>query len=901
MDIGYDTFQLQPTPLKGRSPLPSELSSPRGASLFYLKEPPLPIFQPSPKRPSDAATSTYLSSPADSLRPQSAGLNFPVSPFGIASPINGYGGRSVNTPIESSFAPILDGHSRISPTNLSAAAAAARGESTTTVRNRHFSSLFSRIESIKANPNTFVDGVPASQAPMPSSYELQDSCHAASPDPGLSSHDAGLGLGGGSPLQLRPPNRSGFGTGRSPGSRRPGLRRALNFGSSPDQETPLQDREGAVSLPSPDPILPIASLKGADGGVANGSIEDEELYLSVKICYDSTPRSGRLADQSTPTKHLHDEGEDVGKTSQTALTNDNDDTSPRNIMNCNDIASLARSPVSMRPGITRREDIIDSPAVKEATNAAVKAALQANAKTRMMCGAILSPVLSDDVKSMATKQRRPQRAAAAGAAAATAAAAASAATGLPPASRRSSSMRLSTASSVHSTPFTAAFQMDANGYDAVSKAMREGNASFLPHVMSAEVIAPAGASRCSCKKSRCLKLYCDCFKACGYCGDGCSCVGCCNREDNMATVVSARKAILARNPHAFTEKISESTTSEGATVPQHRQGCNCKRSKCLKKYCECFNAAVPCGDQCKCENCSNTVELATAGRVPYRNPPARISTSGIGASSLSTGIGHPMSSVKTTATNSNNIHRYPMAMSTGKSTHFPNGVVSPMPLSNGLVPLPGELVSRVEPSHRRDLEEKLAESNGLPHLTPVSGLLDVGPSPSPHNTTLKMESQPGLGGQCTEEEQEQPPSVGYRWHEKRDELLSNQSSGGLETSEAVTYDGDTYTVVAGLATESETNMMANREMYPTQSPPSVRRRSARRLASKTSLRGNDPNDEHDLENQLHIHINKSRAIPETHFAGTDVKDTMPSQAENRGIRLTPKKRKPMRTSTSAAM
>ena len=36
---------------------------------------------------------------------------------------------------------------------------------------------------------------------------------------------------------------------------------------------------------------------------------------------------------------------------------------------------------------------------------------------------------------------------------------------------------------------------------------------------------------CNCKKSRCLKLYCDCFKEGLSCKD-CNCVGCGNTDDN---------------------------------------------------------------------------------------------------------------------------------------------------------------------------------------------------------------------------------------------------------------------------------------------------------------------------------------------------------------------------------
>ena len=77
-------------------------------------------------------------------------------------------------------------------------------------------------------------------------------------------------------------------------------------------------------------------------------------------------------------------------------------------------------------------------------------------------------------------------------------------------------------------------------------------------------------SGCTCKKSKCLKLYCQCFASSLRCNkEKCVCVSCENFEGNENKIQYAKSVILERNPRAFENKFrndSRNTTAAAAAA-----------------------------------------------------------------------------------------------------------------------------------------------------------------------------------------------------------------------------------------------------------------------------------------------------------------------------------------------
>lgn len=108
---------------------------------------------------------------------------------------------------------------------------------------------------------------------------------------------------------------------------------------------------------------------------------------------------------------------------------------------------------------------------------------------------------------------------------------------------------------------------------------------------------PRTGFRCSCQKSHCMKMYCDCFRNQEVCGRDCVCRSCGNVDGELRDYVVEQYKI--KNLGAF-------STPENPSLKSPTKGCSCKNRKCLQRYCRCFGANRDCESHCACVGCQNT-------------------------------------------------------------------------------------------------------------------------------------------------------------------------------------------------------------------------------------------------------------------------------------------------------
>ncbi|TDH73545.1 hypothetical protein CCR75_004074 [Bremia lactucae] len=142
---------------------------------------------------------------------------------------------------------------------------------------------------------------------------------------------------------------------------------------------------------------------------------------------------------------------------------------------------------------------------------------------------------------------------------------------------------------------------------------------MLRHALQIQASSLNSSTSCGCKTG-CLKMYCTCFSSRGFCHTGCACDDCKNGRNYQVERVQAIQNYMDNNPRAFSyASLPPDTNASGFLhlLPQKSsavvmRGCRCKRSKCLKKYCECFQNNIACTSHCRCMDCFNHFKSSAA-------------------------------------------------------------------------------------------------------------------------------------------------------------------------------------------------------------------------------------------------------------------------------------------------
>ena len=126
---------------------------------------------------------------------------------------------------------------------------------------------------------------------------------------------------------------------------------------------------------------------------------------------------------------------------------------------------------------------------------------------------------------------------------------------------------------------------------------------------------------CTCKKTKCIKKYCECFSSGVLCFN-CKCENCENKSYFIDGTNNTNNNINNIKNTNIDSKKEEEDINDIKNNKQNNENnneindnnlkkliiCTCSKSGCNKNYCECFKAKVKCNNKCRCIKCLNKPE-----------------------------------------------------------------------------------------------------------------------------------------------------------------------------------------------------------------------------------------------------------------------------------------------------